>query len=194
MKYNLIIALFFIPLYANAQIYNNSNFRPYIGIDAGLNIADFTTDTDLDNNFYSATINGGLLIGNNFGIGLFFTHSSTNNLEYQREFTASNHELYYLSYGFDVFGYYDLTRELEFFTSFGVGHYQFYNKNTYISPSNELSDTTSLKDTNTRIGIGIMYKFPGNHISALLQYQYVPLGNTWLNNMNEFSFGIRYTF
>ena len=63
----------------------------------------------------------------------------------------------------------------------------------YVGYINEEFDTKE-NDVTTRLGIGIMYIFPGNKISGLLQYQYIPLNNELINTMSDFSVGIRYTF
>ena len=117
MKKVLLIISAILPISANAEIYNNTNFQPYIGIDAGINIADYTTKTDLEDISYSATINTGARIGRNFGVELFFSHSSTNNLEHIDDFYAQNHEIYYMSFGFDIFGYYTVSKNFDFFTT-----------------------------------------------------------------------------
>ncbi len=195
MKKIFIIFTILAPLYANAGIYTNSeNFRPYVGVDASLNIADYTYKTDLDETYYAATINAGARIGRNFGAELFFSHSSTNELEYIYDYDAINHEIYYMAFGFDIFGYYGISEYFDFFTSFGVANYKIYNKYTYITPNNEISEKTSDNDVSTRIGIGLMYTFPGDNISALVQYQYTPLNNELINTMSEFSVGFRYNF
>ena len=119
MKKILILSTILFTTATHAGIYTNTgNFRPYIGIDAGLNIADYTYKTELDETYYSATINAGARIGRNFGVELFFTHSSTNELENTYDFSATNHELYYMAYGFDIYGYYNITNEFNFFTTF----------------------------------------------------------------------------
>ena len=195
MKKLFIIFTILAPLYANAGIYTNSeNFRPYVGADAGLNISDYTYKTDLDETYYSATLNAGARIGRNFGAELFFTHSSTNELEYVYDYDAINHEIYYMAFGFDIFGYYGISKYFDFFTSFGVANYKIYNKYTYINNLTETSEKTSDNDISTRIGIGLMYTFPGDNISALVQYQYTPLSNELINTMSEFSVGFRYNF
>ena len=195
MKHRLTIFAIMFTMSANAGIYTNtSNFRPYIGIDAGLNISDYTYETDLDDIYYSATINAGARIGHNFGVELFFTHSSTNKLGTIDSFSTLDHEVYYQGYGFDIFGYYPISKKIDFFTSFGIANYHIYNKYEYISPFYETSDKTSDNTVTSRFGIGILYTFPDDNMSGLLQYQYTPLSNELFKNMSEFSIGIRYIF
>ena len=182
-----------LPIFISS-IASASNFKPYIGIDAGLNIADYTIDTELDDQYYSATINAGARIGNNFGVELFFTHSSTNDMEYISATDTLNHEIYYMAYGFDIFAYYNINRDFDFFTSFGVGNYKVYNKIEYINLYEELSTKESENNITTRFGIGVMYTFPGDDASLLLQYQYIPVNDTLFHTMSEFSIGARYLF
>lgn len=195
MKQTFTIFAIMFTMSANAGIYTNtSNFRPYIGIDAGLNISDYTYETNLDDIYYSATINAGARIGHNFGVELFFTHSSTNKLGMIDSFSTLDHEVYYMGYGFDIFGYYPVSKNIDFFTSFGIANYHIYNKYEYIGPFYETSDKISDNTVTSRFGIGILYTFPEDNMSGLLQYQYTPLSNELFKNMSEFSIGIRYIF
>ena len=60
MKKLLFIITLIFPLTGFAGIYTqNNNFKPYIGINAGANIANYTIETDMDETYYSATINAG---------------------------------------------------------------------------------------------------------------------------------------
>ena len=169
------------------------NFKPYIGIDLGTNIADYNDQTALDDIYYSASLNAGLKIGSNFGAELFFTHSSTNELELVSDVQTQNHEFYYMAYGFDIFAYYPMTHEFDFFTSFGVANYKTYNEYDYIGLVNE-SDKISENDVTTRFGIGIMFTLPHDGISLLAQYQYIPINNELIHTMSEFSIGARMNF
>ena len=189
----LFILIFPMTGFAGISTYNN-NFKPYIGINAGANIVNYTIKTNMDDTYYSATINAGARIGSNFGIGFFFTHSGNNNLELTSSLETINHEVYYMGYGFDIYGYYNITPDFDFFTTFGVSNYKFYDEYDYINIFNSTSDKISENRVTTRLGIGLMYTFPGDNISALFQYQYIPINLDVVNNMNEFSIGIRYTF
>lgn len=194
MKKLFIIFTLFFTNSVFAGIYTNNNFKPYIGIDFGFNITDYTIKTDLAQDYISATINAGAKIGRNFGVELFFSHSSTNDVEYIMDFEALDHEIYYQAYGFDIFGYYNISKEFDFFTSFGVANYKIFNKFDYINPYTDQTEKTTENDVSTRLGIGVMYTFPGDDISILGQYQYTPLNNDFIKTMSEFSVGARYIF
>lgn len=195
MKKIIIMFACMLPICANAGIYNqNSNFRPYVGIDAGLNVADYTVETDLDEIYYSAKINAGARIGRNFGVELFFAHSSTNNLEYVQYLSAIEHEIYYMAFGFDIYGYYNITKEFDFFTTFGVADYKVYNKFDFIDSLDATETKESDNSVSTRIGIGLMYTFPGDNVSVVVRYNYTPINNDFINTMSEFSIGFRYNF
>ena len=193
MKKILLIFSLFLSTAAGAGIYTNSNFKPYIGVDFGINIADYNYQIDLDDIYYSLSANAGAKIGRNFGFELFFEQSSTNNLEYINETQNHNHEFYYQAFGFDIFAYYGITKQFDFFTSFGVGNYITYNQHDCVGIINE-ETITKENDVTTRFGIGLMYTFPGNKVSGLIQYQYAPINNELINTMSDFSVGIRYTF
>lgn len=195
MKKILILFAIFVSNSVFAGIYtNNNNFRPYIGINAGYNVANYTIPENLDKNYISATINAGARIGNNFGVELFFLHSSTNNLDYIYEYYSINHELYFQSFGFNIYGYYGLNKDFDFFTTFGVANYHIENQFDYFDGFSNSEEKMTFNNVSTQLGIGLMYTFPGDNISILAQYQYMPINTTFINNMSEFSIGMRYTF
>lgn len=99
-----------------------------------------------------------------------------------------------MAFGFDIYGYYNITKEFDFFTTFGVANYKTYNKYTYIDSLIKTSEKTDENDVSTRLGIGLMYTFPDDNISALIRYQYTPINNEFIQTISDFSFGIRYTF
>lgn len=195
MKKILFIITLLFPLSGFCGIYTyNNNFRPYIGINAGLNIADYTIKTDMDDQYYSATINAGARIGSNFGLEFFFTHSGNNTLELTSTFETINHEVYYMGYGFDIYGYYKISPDFDFFTTFGVANYNFYDEYDYINTFESTSDKISENNVTTRLGIGLMFTFPYDNVSAMFKYQYTPINMEIVRNLNEFSIGFRYTF
>lgn len=185
--------LFLLTLSTSAFAYT-SDFRPYIGIDTGLNIADYLYKIDLDDTYYSATINAGARIGKNFGAELFITHSSTNNIESVYNLDTINHEIYYIAFGFDIFAYYNLSKNADFFTTFGVANYRFYDKHEYITSTDETETIDYENNVTSRFGIGFIYTFPTDHVSGILQYHYTPINNELFDTMSEFSIGVRYTF
>lgn len=195
MKKLLFAITLLFPMSGFAGIYTNTgSFRPYISLDTGLNIADYTIKTDISEQYYSATINAGARIGANFGLEFFFTHSGNNNLELTSTFETINHEVYYMGYGFDIYGYYRISPEFDFFTTFGVANYNFYDEYDYINTFESSSDKISENQVSTRLGIGFMFTFPNDNVSALFQYQYTPINMDIIRNLNEFSIGVRYTF
>ena len=91
MKKLLLILSLFLSTNCFAGIYTNNNFKPYIGINFGINIANYNYKTDLEDIYYSITTNTGAKIGHNFGVEFFFSQSSTNDLEFISETQARNH-------------------------------------------------------------------------------------------------------
>lgn len=191
MKKLIILSLVFLT--SNVAAYT-TGFQSYIGVDAGLNIGDYTQKTDLNDTYYSATVNIGIRINRNFGTEFFFSHSSTNNLEFVYDLNAINHEVYYMVFGFDIFAYYPLSKNADFFTTFGVANHKIYNKYEYITETNETNIINSNNDISTRLGIGFLYTFPGNKVSGVIRYNYTPINNDIFKTMSKFSFGIRYVF
>lgn len=195
MKRIIFLFTLFFSTTSFANIYtNNSNFRPYIGINGGVNIANYTMQLDLDSDFISATINAGAKIGHNFGIELFFSHSSSNSLDIADQYPSIAYELYFQNFGFDIYGYYGITSDIDFFTTFGVANYKLKHQIDYIYSLQETEESKTRNNISTRIGIGLMYTFPGDKISMLAQYKYIPISLEPVNNLSEFSIGMRYTF
>ena len=75
MKKLLLIFSLFLSTNVFASIYTNNNFKPYLGIDFGINIANYNYQTNLDDLYYSLTANAGAKISHNFGVELFFSQS-----------------------------------------------------------------------------------------------------------------------
>ena len=189
----ILYTLFFICLPFTLSAYTN-NFTPYIGLNIGANIADYTTDIKQNKNYYSGTITAGARISKTFGAELFYTHSTANEVSYVFNYEMLMHEIYLSGYGFDVFAYYNVAPEFDFFTTFGVVNYTQHNKYEYQNPI--ITDTSTDTDSNvtTRLGIGLMYTTPHDNISLILQYKYTPLNTEFINTLSEFSIGARYNF
>ena len=107
---------------------------------------------------------------------------------------VQEHEFYYMMFGFDIMGYYPISKYFDFFTSFGVVNYKSYNKYEIITPCENIEEKQSDNDVSTRLGIGGMYTLPEDNISVIIQYQYTPINGNFIGNMSEFSIGFRYNF
>lgn len=187
--------LFILPLILSTNAFAD-NFTPYVGLDAGLNIADYTYDQDLEEQYYTATINAGMRIGSNFGVELFFTQSADNENTFLYEFSTLTQDINvsYQSFGFDIFGYYSMVENMDFFTSFGIANYRISNEIKYIDEFETYSESDTMTETASRFGIGLMYTFPNDDISILGQYQYSTVNNEYIKSLSEFSIGFRYNF
>ena len=187
--------LFILPIILSTNAFAG-NFTPYVGLDAGLNIADYTYDQDLDEQYYTGTINAGMRIGSNFGVELFFTQSADNENTFTYEFspTVQDINISYQSFGFDIFGYYSMVKDMDFFTSFGIANYRISTEIKTDDGFTTYSESDTMTDTASRFGIGLMYTFPDDNVSILGQYQYSTINNEYINSLSEFSIGFRYNF
>lgn len=172
----------------------DQNFIPYIGGDIGVDFIDYNLDTKMDDDFYSGTINLGARIGKNFGAELFFKHSTKNSLEYIFNYETLELDLYYISYGFNIYGYYTVADNFDFFTSFGVSNYKIHTSLEYTNPYYDETHQETINDISTHLGIGIMYTFPYENFSILGQYKYTPLNTEIIKTISEFSVGFRLNF
>ncbi len=80
-----------ILLHTNNKIFTLSaytnNFTPYIGLNIGANIADYTTDIKQSKNYYSGTITAGARISKTFGAELFYPPLNTEFINTISEFS-----------------------------------------------------------------------------------------------------------
>ncbi len=191
MKKIYIAALVFllncVPSYSNT-------FSPYIGLDLGANVADYTFETELEDVYYYGTINAGARIGGNFGIELFAILSEKNKIDYVNDLYSETFSFNYNAFGFDIFAYSGLSKTFDFFTSFGVANYKINASYEYTDLYQTTYDSDSDNNIGTRIGVGLMFNFPGDNISGLIKYNYIPLNNSLINTISEFSIGFRYLF
>ena len=191
MKYFVLVLLVFFTNNALANYFKN--IKPYIGIDMGLNFADYNYNTDLDDIYFSVSANAGLRINKNLGLEIFFTQSSTNKLNFISENQAQNHEFYYQAIGFDLYGFYNLYKDFDFFTTVGVARYYTFNKYECVGITN-YSDKISVKNTTSRFGIGFIYNFPYNNLHGIIKYNFSPINNNLIKNLSEISLGFKYVF
>jgi hypothetical protein len=191
MKYFFLFLLVFFTNDALANYFKN--IKPYIGIDMGLNFADYKYNTDLDDLYFSVSTNAGLRLKKNLGLEIFFTQSSTNKLNFISDNQAQNHEFYYQAIGFDLYGFYNLSKDFDFFTTVGVARYYTFNKYECVGLKN-YSDKISVKNTTSRFGIGFIYNFPYNNIHGIIRYNFSPINNDLIKNLSEISLGFKYVF
>ena len=187
--------LFILPIILSTNAFAD-NFIPYVGLDAGLNIADYAYEIDLEEQYYTATINAGMRIGSNFGVELFFTQSADNENTLTYEFSpiVQDINISYQSFGFDIFGYYSMVENMDFFTSFGIANYHISTEINTDDGFTTYSESDTMTETASRFGIGLMYTFPNDDISILGQYQYSTINNEYIKSLSEFSIGFRYNF
>ncbi|MBQ8473559.1 MAG: porin family protein [Alphaproteobacteria bacterium] len=187
--------IFILPIILSANAFAD-NFTPYIGMDAGLNIASYNNDIDLEEQYYTGTINAGMRIGQNFGVELFFTQSADNEntITYEYSPLTQDINISYQSFGFDIFGYYPIVKDMDFFTSFGIANYRISHEFEFNDGLTTYGESDTTTETATRFGIGLMYTFPNDSVSILGQYQYSTLSNELIKSLSEFSIGFRYNF
>ncbi len=168
---------------AQAQDYM-SEVRPYIGLDYAYDKADFKKDAkDLKDGFNSGIINVGSRMGDYFGLEAFYQLSD----ERKTKFEDYNLSAKFQAYGLDAYGYLPLGCEKKFdlLASLGAAVYDMKLK----GPDAKLTQ----KRVGYRAGIGAQYNFTENFAARIMgRYNYV--GTAHLNNFNEVTAGVRYTF
>ncbi len=155
------------------------NIKPYMGLDYVYTKADIRKDLDAKDKYNSGLVNLGMKWGNYFGAEAFFQLSDRPNKgPVKTDFYA---------YGIDLYGYMPMNCDATFslLGSLGLAEYEYKVK----SPLGNY-DKGKL---GYRMGLGAEYKFNDNW-SARVMARYTYLDMRAVDNLQELSAGIRYTF
>ncbi len=170
---------------ANAQQMFGNDIEPYVGLDYVYSRADFKSGADLKKDYNSGSVNVGTRLGKYAGLEAYYQLSGSRSTRLADDVKAKSK---FHSYGLDIFGYLPLGCEdkVDLLASVGAGNYNIKVKNI---PEGKYD-----KDhMGYRFGVGAQYNF-NEHVSARAMYRYTYLDTKYLDNMNEFTAGLRYTF
>lgn len=147
---------------------------PYIGLDYVYSDMDMNhgRDHNIENKFNSLSINAGAKLHENFGLEAYYQQSDSEK--------KHGHKSRFYSYGVDAMGYLPVADKVDLIGSVGIGQYEFR------SGGDE-------NDLGYRIGVGAQYSF-NNNWAARAMVREVFLDSDTMDNMLEFSAGVRYNF
>lgn len=163
---------------------NAFEYKPYVGIDYAYDKADFKKEAkDLKDGFNSGIINAGARFGDYMGLEAFYQMSGDRKTHGEDYNVKASFE----AYGVDAYGYMPLgcDKTFDLLASVGVANYD-----TEIKGEDAKEDKSRV---GYRFGLGAQYNITEN-IAARVMGRYNYLGMSNLDNFQEVTAGVRYTF
>ena len=168
-----------------------NTLRPYLGVDAGTTDIGYSGSQEkyfLKDRAMFVGGAAGLRIGRNWGVEVFYQTSNTAKKTADDEWRTEGD---YTAYGVDALGFLPLNDQLELVAAAGVGKYEFDVKLKYSDGIHEFSGSDD--NVGYRFGTGAQYNITG-HWALRGMVRYVVLDSEYIDDMLEFSLGMRYTF
>lgn len=168
-----------------------NTLRPYLGVDAGTTDIGYSGSEEkyfLKDRAMFVGGAAGLRIGRNWGVEVFYQTSNTAKKTADDEWRTEGD---YTAYGVDALGFLPLNDQLELVAAAGVGKYEFDVKLKYSDGIHEFSGSDD--NVGYRFGAGAQYNITG-HWALRGMVRYVVLDSEYIDDMLEFSLGMRYTF
>ncbi len=198
MKKSLLLASVAASLFAvNA---NAIDFKPYVGLDYSYTKAS-TNDVVVENvyvpsefyedTFNSFSINTGVKLNKNFGLEIFYQKSATEEGKTSTliiggtPLATDKIETSFDAFGLDAQGYLPINDKFDLIGSIGLGKYDFEMKGFGTKASED--------EVGYRLGIGAQYNINENFALRGMA-RYIIIDGNAVNDMTEFSAGIRYSF
>lgn len=169
---------------------NAADLKPYVGLDYVYSDANYDFDGDdfWENKLHSLNVNAGTKLNKNFGIEAFYQQSGDEKGDLVQNMTTGiqgKTKASFDAYGADITGYVPVAQNTEVFGALGLGMYDAEIK----APGLKESDD----GLGVRIGAGVMYNF-NEHFAVRGLLRYVNTDIDGLDDLTEFSAGVRYTF
>ena len=168
-----------------------NTLRLYLGVDAGTTDIGYSGSEEkyfLKDRAMFVGGAAGLRIGRNWGVEVFYQTSNTAKKTADDEWRTEGD---YTAYGVDALGFLPLNDQLELVAAAGVGKYEFDVKLKYSDGIHEFSGSDD--NVGYRFGAGAQYNITG-HWALRGMVRYVVLDSEYIDDMLEFSLGMRYTF
>ena len=168
-----------------------NTLRPYLGVDAGTTDIGYSGSQEkyfLKDRAMFVGGAAGLRIGRNWGVEVFYQTSNTAKKTADDEWRTEGD---YTAYGVDALGFLPLNDQLELVAAAGVGKYEFDVKLKYSDGIHKFSGSDD--NVGYRFGAGAQYNLT-NHWALRGMVRYVVLDSEYIDDMLEFSLGMRYTF
>ena len=112
----------------------------------------------------------------------------------------NNYVTSFKAYGLDAIGYLPVTPYFDFVGSLGLAQYNFRNKATFnayyldqFDPRGSIEKDFDDDTFGIRAGLGAQVNI-ADGVALRLMYRYIHVGGDFIDNLNEFSFGVRFLF
>lgn len=190
MKKSLLMAGMACIISANANANPQIEPKPYVGLDYVYSDADlsFEDDTFFEHKFSSLSLNVGAKLHKNFGVEAFYQQSNKEKGDLVQNLITGEigkTKTSFYGFGVDLMGYLPIYEGLEAYAGLGLGEYKV---KVEFPGAKDSEDKVA-----PRIGGGLMYNF-NEHIAARAGYRYVHLDIDGVDDMSEWTFGVRYNF
>ena len=196
MKKTLLLAsaaacIFAYSANANAQQMFGYEAKPYIGVDYIYTHADNKgIANNLKKDYNSGDINVGVRLGEYAGLEAFYQQSGNRTTKVWESGAVFENKIKsrIYSYGLDLYGYLplDCLNKFDLVASIGAANLNMRVKGL---PEGKYDKNHMA----WRAGAGFQYNFD-EHVSARVMYRYSYVDTKYLDNLNEVSAGLRYTF
>lgn len=165
----------------------NAEIKPYVGLDYNYSSYDMDSDVrdSIEDDYNSLSFVAGAKLMDNFGLEAFYQRSlNEKNTSSDGAKVSSRIQ----NYGVDALGYLPLgcDQEVELIAGLGLGEYEMRGRIAGLGSEKE--DALGI-----RANIGAQYNIDENW-AVRGMYRHVYLQNSELNDINEFTAGVRYNF
>lgn len=168
----------------------NAEIKPYVGLDYNYSSygMDFPNNHIIEDDYNSLSLSAGAKLMDNFGLEAFYQLSDSEKNTHPLGLKASSH---FQAYGIDALGYLPLgcDQKVELIAGLGLGEY----KMDYRAKDSEGTEDSKERALGIRANLGAQYNIDQNW-SVRGMYRHVYLQKSTLNDINEFSAGVRYSF
>jgi len=163
-----------------------AEIRPYAGLDFNYSTLDFAYDYEnaLEDNYFSGSVVAGAKLNKNFGLEAFYQISQPEkNTNEEGTFHSR-----FQAYGVDALGYLPLGCDgiVELIAGVGVGQYEMKVRELGYGSDKEES-------LGYRLNVGAQYNIDANW-AVRGMYRHVYTQKSYIDAVDEFSLGVRYSF
>lgn len=165
----------------------NAEIKPYAGLDYNYSSFDFDSgiSNDLEDDYNSLSLIAGAKFHENFGTEAFYQMSDKNK---NTSSDGSKYSSKFQAYGVDALGFLPLgcDKKVELIAGVGIG--QYIMKYELVGAGSDKEEAIGY-----RLNAGAQYNIDENW-SVRGMYRHVYLEKAFMNDINEFSAGVRYNF
>lgn len=164
----------------------NAEVKPYVGLDWNYSTFDYAYNLEnaVEDDYQSASLIAGAKLHENFGLEAFYQLSQPE--KNTGDYGATTHSRFQ-AYGLDALGYLPLGCDgtVELIAGAGIGEYEMKVRNVAFSDKEEAFGY--------RLNFGAQYNIDENW-AVRGMYRHVYTQHSYIDAIDEFSLGVRYSF